>query len=374
MKKKIIVFITGTRADYGKLKTLINRVEKSQSFESYIFVTGMHTLSKYGYTLREIEKNKHKNVFVYMNQTSITDMDTILANTIIGFGNFVKEVKPDMIVVHGDRVEALAGAIVGSLNNILVSHIEGGELSGTIDGVLRHTISKLSHVHFVCNESARKVLIQLGENKKNIFIIGSPDIDIMYSESLPSMPKVRSRYYIDFDRYSILIFHPVTTELKDLKEQINNILECILESNRNFIIIYPNNDAGSNIIIDRYNQIKSKRIKIFKSLRFEYFLTLLKNSDFIMGNSSSGIRESEIYGIPSINIGSRQLNRTDSKNIINTDYTKKGITNAIDKVSAMHIDPISNFGIGKSNDLFFKIICNEETWNINKQKYFNTSE
>ncbi len=173
MKK--IVFLTGTRADFGKLKPLMSVVENSDLFECYVFVTGMHTLSRYGFTFHEIEKQGYKNIFVYMNQTSATEMDIILANTIIGFSNFAKEISPDMIIVHGDRVEALAGAIVGSINNILTAHIEGGELSGTIDELLRHSISKLSHVHFVANEEAKKRLIQMGESE-NCFWIGESQI------------------------------------------------------------------------------------------------------------------------------------------------------------------------------------------------------
>ena len=132
MNKKI-VFLTGTRADFGKLKPLIEKIENSDSFDCYIFVTGMHTLAKYGSTYLEIQKENYQNIFVYMNQTHTTDSDIILANTVIGFSNFVKEVKPDIIVIHGDRLESLSGAIVGSFNNILVSHIEGGEVSGNLD-------------------------------------------------------------------------------------------------------------------------------------------------------------------------------------------------------------------------------------------------
>ena len=178
-KNKKIVFLTGTRADFGKLKPLINKIEGSENFENYVFVTGMHTLSKYGSTYDEVRKQKYKEMYIFMNQTHTTAMDIILANTIIGFSNFINEIKPDMIVVHGDRVEALAGAIVGSLNNILVAHIEGGEISGTIDELIRHSITKLSHIHFVANKEAKKRLIQMGEIDSNIYVIGSPDIDIM---------------------------------------------------------------------------------------------------------------------------------------------------------------------------------------------------
>ncbi|RKJ17522.1 UDP-N-acetylglucosamine 2-epimerase (hydrolyzing), partial [Butyricicoccus sp. 1XD8-22] len=188
MKK--IVFLTGTRADYGKIKSLINKVWEDSSFELYLFVTGMHMLSRYGSTWREIEKDGFKNVYHFINQSQNTPMDIALSDTISGLSNYIAEINPDLIVVHGDRLEALAGAIVGAFNNIRVVHIEGGEVSGTIDESIRHAITKFAHIHMVSNDESKKRIIQMGEAEKNIFVIGSPDIDIMYSNKLPSIEKV----------------------------------------------------------------------------------------------------------------------------------------------------------------------------------------
>ena len=366
-----IVFLTGTRADFGKLKPLVDKVEGAEKFESFVFVTGMHTLSKYGSTYDEVRKQKYKEMFVFMNQTHTTAMDIILANTITGFSNFVNEIKPDMIVVHGDRVEALAGAIVGSLNNILVTHIEGGEISGTIDESIRHAITKLSHIHFVANKEAEKRLIQMGELKSSIFVIGSPDVDIMYSDNLPPIEETKEHYEIPFDDYSILIYHPVTTELETLENNINEVVSATLESDRNYVVIYPNNDDGSDIIIDELDKLSNnENFKVFPSIRFEHFLTLLKNSDYIMGNSSVGSRVSEIYGIPSINIGSRQKNRSKSKNIINVDNKKEEILGGILKAENTKIKPISHFGRGDSAENFYKIITEDGIWQTKIQKQF----
>lgn len=367
-----IVFLTGTRADFGKLKPLMNLVENSDLFECYIFVTGMHTLSKYGSTFHEVERG-YKNVFVYMNQTSTTDADIILSNTIIGLSNFVKEVAPDMIVIHGDRVETLAGAIIGSFNNILVSHIEGGELSGTLDELLRHAVTKLSHIHFVANEEAKRRLIQMGEVENDIFVIGSPDIDIMESDSLPTVQEAKTWYGIPFSEYALFIYHPVTTEIETLGKDIKEVVSAIIESNRNYVVIYPNNDRGSDIILREYRRFSNKRnFRVFPSLRFEFFLTLLKNSRFIVGNSSAGIREAEIYGIPAVNIGSRQKNRTKSKNVINVDNNKKDILKAISQAEDREITPVSHFGYGDSGKKFYEVITSEKIWNIPVQKQFQS--
>jgi len=152
MKKKI-VFLTGTRADFGKLKSLISILDQHEQFEVYLFVTGMHLDEKYGYTVHEIERCGFKNIYQFENHHEDGLMDITLAKTINGFSAFTRSLKPDLVIIHGDRVEALAGASVGALNNYLVAHIEGGELSGTVDELIRHAVSKLSHVHFVANEN-----------------------------------------------------------------------------------------------------------------------------------------------------------------------------------------------------------------------------
>jgi UDP-N-acetylglucosamine 2-epimerase (hydrolysing) len=161
VNRKRIVFLTGTRADFGKLKSLMTITQKSAIYDVHIFATGMHLNSKYGKTVDEIAKAGFENIFPYINHDSIENMNRTLARTIDGFSHYIAEIQPDLIVVHGDHVEALAGAIVGSLNNILVSHIEGGEISGTIDELIRHAVSKMSHIHFVANEEAKRRLILL---------------------------------------------------------------------------------------------------------------------------------------------------------------------------------------------------------------------
>lgn len=370
MKK--ILFLTGTRADFGKIKSLISILEDNQGFEVFVFVTGMHLQKEYGYTLIEIERCNFKNVHAFENHTDETTMDLTLAKTIEGFSGYCKTIEPDLIVIHGDRVETLAGAIVGSLNNILVAHIEGGELSGTVDELIRHSVTKLSHIHFVSNDEAAKRLTQMGEIKSSIFTIGSPDVDIMFSKNLPSKESVKDYYKIDFESYAIVMFHPVTTESKQMKQYTQDFVECLLEIDENFVVIYPNNDLGSKYIIDAYQKIKDNaRFRIFPSLRFEYFLVLLKNAKFIIGNSSAGIREAPYYGIPIINIGTRQQNRTLNADIINVDYKKENIAKALELVTSHKVNPIeNNFGKGNSAELFLNSLLSAEVWDINYQKQF----
>jgi UDP-N-acetylglucosamine 2-epimerase (hydrolysing) len=269
-------------------------------------------------------------------------------------------------------VETLAGAIVGSLNNILVAHIEGGEISGTVDELIRHSVSKLSHIHFVSNGDAAKRLKQMGEIESSIFNIGSPDIDIMFSNSLPSLEIVKHYYEIDFDKFAIVMFHPVTTEVLEMQQYVKNFVNSLLNDTHNYIVIYPNNDLGSQCIINEYARFQNNtRFRIFPSLRFEYFLTLLKNSQFIIGNSSAGIREAPYYGIPIINIGTRQQNRAVQAEIINVDNSSENISSVLKTIDSYPVQATStNFGDGNSTTLFLNSIQNNDIWKINHQKQF----
>lgn len=370
MKK--IVFITGTRADYGKIKSVIKILDNNDTFDVYIYVTGMHLLEKYGNTYIEIQKDGFNNIFLSRQIDNSLTMDEILANNILQFTKFVKNIKPDMIFVHGDRVEAMSGAIVGALNNIYVSHIEGGEISGTIDESIRHAISKLANFHFVSNETSKKNLIQMGEDENNIFIVGSPDIDIMVKNNY-DIDYVKKKYNISFENYAIMIYHPVISEINLLKNKIKVLVDSIIESGKNYVVIYPNNDMGSDIILKEYKRfIGNDKIIMYPSIRFEYFLTLLKHSDFVIGNSSLGIRESGIYGIPTINVGTRQNGRYDlktQKNICCVNERKSEIINAINEIEKYkYKDKI--FGAGDSNKKILKILKCDNLWKRNIQKKF----
>ena len=200
---KTIVFLSGTRADFGKLKSLIKISSEAKEFNVHIFATGMHLQEEYGYTVNEIVKSGFQNIHTFA-----------------------------------------AGAIVGSLNNILVGHVEGGEVSGTIDELIRHSISKLSHIHFVANDEAKNRLLQMGELENQIYIIGSPDVDIMFSENLPTIYETLEYYDIPYENYNILMYHPVTTE-RNNKECATSLVQAVLEDEGNYIVIKPNNDMGS---------------------------------------------------------------------------------------------------------------------------------
>lgn len=374
MKRKVL-FITGTRADYGKMKSLMKILEKDSNFEVYIFVCGMHLLKRFGSTYEEVlkdnEKN-YKNVYIAYNLSQSSDAGANLGNTISCLSGYVNNIEPNMIIVHGDRMDALAGATVGALHNIIVGHIEGGELSGTIDESIRHAISKFAHIHFVSTIEAKDRLLQLGEEESRIFVIGSPDIDIMMSDKLPSLEEAKQRYEIRFDNYGILMYHPVTTEYEIIGSHIKEVVDAILESRKDYIVIYPNNDLGSEVILNEYNRLNNAHFKVFPSLRFEHFITLLKNARLIIGNSSAGIRESGVFGVPAIDIGTRQSGRysvVSMKNIQHVEEDKDAIIQAINNTDRYNFSSFT-FGNGNSTEKFYEIVSKDRFWKIDIQKHF----
>jgi UDP-N-acetylglucosamine 2-epimerase (hydrolysing) len=369
---KKILFITGTRADFGKIKEIIKQAPKVHS--THVFVTGMHLQTKHGSTwheVREFAETGLGQVHPFPNHTDGDLIPQVLSKTLEALTTCILDIQPDLVVVHGDRIESLASAACGATMNVRVAHIEGGEVSGTIDESLRHAITKLSHHHFVANEDSKKIILQLGEQANRVEVIGSPEVDIMKSKSLPTLDEARLRYQIPFSSYAIAILHPVTTELDKLEHQAALFFSSLQESQNNFIIIRPNNDPGHEIIWREIENLKaSKSFRVFPSLRFEYYLTLLKHASFIIGNSSSGVREAPFYGTPTIDVGSRQSGRVKSPSITQVDFDREGILNAIERASKKRAEPQALFGTGESAKKFWDSVSIPGFWRVPLQKQF----
>tara|TARA_A100001015_G_scaffold321288_1_gene451242 strand:- start:1532 stop:2650 length:1119 start_codon:yes stop_codon:yes gene_type:complete len=372
MKK--IIFITSTRADFGKIKSIITETKKSNQFKVTIVVTGMHMLKEYGNTYTEVKKTFGNNLIKFKNQKNGDHLNEILANTTKKLSSIIKKNRPDLIVYHGDRVETLSAAIVGSLNHILTAHIEGGEVSGTIDDTIRHSVTKLSHIHFVGNKKAARRVVSMGENKKKVFIIGSPDIDILLRKKL-DLKKTKRRYGIKFKNYIILIWHPVTSELNNLNNNTKKLMNYLSKIGEKVIVIFPNNDPGSKIIVNNYKKyFRNKNFKFLLNARFESFITLLKGAIFIIGNSSSAIYEAPLLKTPAINIGTRQNRRLNTKSILNiniNDLDSKKIKNYLKN----YRNPKKKYyGAGNSAKKFLKCISRKSFWETSNQKYFYENE
>jgi len=334
MKKKILI-ITERRADYSKFRPILKEIKKSKNLDYFLIVTGSHLLKEHGMTINEIKSDGFKitSTFpMYKKNSSDTGAEMVKAfgRCTLNLSDLIEKLKPDMILSGFDIGANFAAAIVGSHMNIPVAHIEGGEVTGTIDESIRHATTKFAHIHFTTNSQATKRLIKMGENPKHIFTVGNSSLDGINKVKKMSKSILGKKYYIDTKKpFIILLQHTVTTEINNTEKNILKIIDAIKESNIQTLAILGNADAGSKIIS---NTIKNSTIKHFHTIPFNDYINLLKYSSVLIGNSSSGIMEAPFLHIPSINIGTRQEGRPRSTSIIDVDYDKGQIKNAINKV------------------------------------------
>lgn len=366
-----ILFLTGTRADFGKLEPL-STAAQNNGFSVTFFVTGMHMLERYGMTKAEVHRVEGAKVYEFLNQRHGDGQDVILAKTIIGFSDFIAENRPDLIVVHGDRIEALAGAMVAATNYIPSAHIEGGEVSGTIDEIFRHCNTKLAAHHFVSSDQAKSRVLAMGEAGETVHVIGSPELDFHAEPSGITIHQVRERYDIEFEDYGIAIFHPVTSEQTTIGIQAQILFDALTASRKDFVVIAPNNDPGSEHIFEILKQLPKRQFRILPSMRFSHFSELMKNASCLVGNSSAGVREAPFIGIPSLDVGTRQTNRAQSKSVRMTNgHDQNSITRFLDEKWGLNYKKHAGFGEGKAADRFINVLNRSSFWNFNLQKAFN---
>ena len=311
-----VSFISGTRADYGKIKPYIDFLTTHTDKNVSVFVTGMNVLKKYGSTCKFIKKDLKKICPIFVDKR-FKEQGTALeiAHIIRSYETYLKKQKIDFVFVHGDRPEVLAAATAAVFNNIPVCHIEAGDLSGSVDESIRHATSKLSHQFLVGDEEAKKRLIQMGENESRIHITGNSSLAFLITEPT-EQEMLQLNQYKD---YAILIYHPVTTLSPNVvKTEIETVLKKLKSIDKEVIIVSPNNDLGTEVILGVYQKFKShKKFHFIKSFSFNAFNYLLRNADFLIGNSSCGIKEAPFYNIPVIDIGCRQSNRYQHLNLKN---------------------------------------------------------
>lgn len=369
--KKKITFVTGTRADFGKIKSLALKLIE-HGHEVSFFVTGMHMLKAYGSTFIEVRRISDAQSFEYVNQRAGDPLDIIYAKTVIGFSDWLNENNPDLVIVHGDRVEALACSFVCATNYVRCLHLEGGEVSGTIDEVFRHCITKFAHHHFACSSAAKKNIENLGEESNRIKVIGSPELDVHGQDQDITIEQVRSYYRIPFENYAIVIFHPVTSEQNTITFQAQQLFKNLKISGKNYVVISSNNDPGSTGIMAVTQKLPNDRFISISSMRFEYFSILMKNAGCIIGNSSTGVREAPFLGVPSLNIGSRQFGRSKAASIthVNADDNSL-ISSFLSEEWYKRYPPSFEFGNGDSINAFCELLADSDFWLIPMQKKFS---
>jgi GDP/UDP-N,N'-diacetylbacillosamine 2-epimerase (hydrolysing) len=351
MKK--ILFISSSRADYGLLRNVILETKKNKKIKVFVLVTGSHLSKQFGNTIKEIEKDGlKKNIIkkkILKKSFFEKDVSNYISQTITSTSSTLDKIKPEKIVILGDRYELLGCAIASMSHRIPIAHIHGGEItSGAIDDSIRHSISKLSHLHFPIHDEYKKRLIQLGENPETIFNYGGLGAHSIKNIKFKSKLDLENELKIKLDKMIFLItFHPTTLEKNKSKYQVSNLLSALDKFKDVIKIFTSSNFDHENKIIKRKIlnfTYKNKNAFFYSSLGHSSYVSLMKISSLVIGNSSSGVLETPSLGIPTVNIGNRQKGRIISKNIVNSKYEKNHIIKNIKKALILDKKKLSKIG------------------------------
>lgn len=329
-----ICYVTGSRADWGLMESTLKKIHSHPDLSIEIYVTGQHLLPQYGYTIDDIEMsglNITARIIVDLDGTSGSKMAYAMATELSEIAKVLEVSQPDLMLVLGDRGEMLAATLAAVHLNIPVAHIHGGEYSGTIDDSLRHAISKLAHYHFTATDTAKNVLIGMGEDVSRIFVTGAPGLDGLKENSHLPRTSLCKKWEVDSNLPIVLmIFHPVVQEQLQASLQVEAILQALAETHAQVLCFNPNSDAGGKEVervIDSFCAT-SQFHKVTHMKRQEY-IAWLANADLLVGNSSSGIIEAASFNLPVLNVGSRQQNRERSGNVVDVAPVKQKISEAL---------------------------------------------
>ncbi len=374
-----ILTLVERRADYSRMRPILKELYNNSFFEIYLVVTGVCLLDIHGKDIDYIREdgfviNAEVLMFEEKARNTNASMVRALAKVLDGITTEIENFQPDLVLTGFDIGANLATTIAAAHMNIPVAHIQGGEVTGTIDESIRHAMSKFAHIHFPATEDARNRLIRLGENPEYIFNVGCPSIDTIVQTPEIDKKNLEKKFNIDFSQPSILLIqHPVTTESDASRSQILTTIEAIKEMGIQALVALPNNDAGSSEIID---EIKSSGLSWYPSLSTDEFVNIYRNIGAIVGNSSSGIHESSTFGIPAVNIGTRQQGRERAQNVIDVGYDKESIKAGIQQAlfdveyrkSVQNI--INPYGDGKSAKRIVELLKTVKLSGIVQKRFY----
>jgi GDP/UDP-N,N'-diacetylbacillosamine 2-epimerase (hydrolysing) len=360
------LFICGSRGEWGYIRPIID-IFRKKKIKYSIIATNMLLLSSHGKLVNEIKKegyNVSDEIFMSLegsNYFSMTKSLSVLLNSLV---DIIVRIKPTWFILAGDRGEQLMGAVAAAYTYTPLAHIQAGERSGNIDGVTRHAIAKFVHLHFSTNLDATNRLLKSGEEKFRVKQVGAPQLDEIKNKKFLNYNSLIKIYgEVIKKKYILVIFHPVTEEFKNIKKQIKILISSLKDINLKKIWIFPNNDAGSEIIKNEILHCRDVSTSVYSNLSREHYLSLMKYSEFIIGNSSSGLIEAPSFAKPAINIGRRQQDRVRGGNVIDSKFDKSLIKRAIKKACSKKfrdkITQLKNpYGDGNSSYRILKILEN----------------
>jgi len=382
-KKKICV-ITGTRAEYGLLRHLMKAIKDSDEFELQIIATGMHLSKKFGLTYKEIEADGfviNSKVEILLVSDTPVSIAKSTALGLMGISESLNDLNPDMVLVLGDRFEILSAATAAMFARIPIAHLHGGELTeGLIDEAIRHSITKLSHLHFVAAEEYQQRVIQLGENPKNVFMVGGLGVDSIKRLKLLSREELETSLGIKFNEKNLIVtYHPVTLEKSSAGKQMKELLDALAElKDTQLIFTMPNADTDGRILFTMIEDFVENypNACVFTSLGQLLYLSCVAQVDGIVGNSSSGLSEVPTFKKATVNIGERQRGRLQASSIINCEPSCTDISNALAKIYDKNfqetlIDSVNPYGDGGAVDRIVKILKSMSFNNLVKKTFYD---
>lgn len=372
-----VLFVTGSRSEWGYIKPILDILKKKR-IKTDICLTNMHLLDSFGSSINEVKKDGFKTnekIYMALDGYNTYTMTKSLGVFMISFTDMLLRIKPDWVVIAGDRAESFTACVVSAYNNIATAHIQAGELSGNIDGQSRHAIGKFAHLHFCANKEFSNRLKKMGEQEFRIKTVGSPQLDeLNFINNENKKKKIFEELNIEkLKGYLLVVYHSVTEEFYKTEKNFNIFLESLKKISLPKIWILPNNDAGSGVIKSNILKKRTNDIFIFDNINREKYLYILKHASCIVGNSSSGIIEAPTFKVPCVNVGRRQNKRLRAKNVIDIlTYDKDKIAKAINKAISIKfrksIHNIKNpYGDGKSSNKIVEHLLNTK---IDKDLFF----
>jgi len=331
-----VLYVSGSRADYGPIRRVLQVINEHPDIDLKILVTGMHLDLVHGETWREIVSDGFtiaESVPGRVEGDSVTEMAASLGNYLTGMSYAISRLCPDILLVLGDRGEQLAGSIAGAFQNIVVVHLCGGSVSGSIDDSIRHAITKFAHYHLPAFQEHANRILQMGEDPEKVRVVGLPGNDIRLDVTF-SIEDVRSKYYLPLDTpYILVLQHSVSHTYADAAIQIEETLQGVTSLRYPVLLANPNDDAGGRVILTKMQEYSNRynNIQILPPLSSrELFASIMSHSGVLVGNSSSGVVEAMSLGLPVVNIGDRQAGREHLARMINVEYDRLAISNAIE--------------------------------------------